>query len=461
MSKRFIHLPTKPTLIVPKDKRSYIRNQHYNPDRKTGKVYIDPDLHTKIKARLDELGILNKAYYVGGLVRDSLMGKPSKDIDIVVERPTQEDIRRLDKKLERTGKSFPVYRLKVDGNEIEIALARRERKTGKGHTGFEVQTGEDVTIKDDLLRRDLTINAMAISVANPDLLIDPYGGQKDLRNKILRHVSPAFAEDPLRVFRVARFAARFGFNVHPDTIALMRQLKDELLDLSGERIQMETEKAFTQSDKPSIYFDVLRKAGVLDTWFPEISKMIGISQPKKYHPEGDVYNHTMETIDNLRKMGASTDAFWGGLFHDVGKIKTPKQLLPKHYQHESRGLDFVPDISKRYRLSKQTTKVVKDSIQFHMSVPKFAEMKPTKVIQKVETMLKNGTLNDVIAVASADRLRSGGLPKEVFSVINAAKAAIQTKLPPDVVQKLKGKDPQTIKAIILEFRNKIFRQMLK
>ena len=234
-------------------------------------------------------------YLVGGAVRDELLGIKSHDEDYCVTGISFEEFKKLFPKAHIRGKSFAVF--DIDGKEF--ALARRERKAGIGHKKFEIETDKLITIEEDLARRDITINAIAKNVLKGEI-IDPFNGRNDLNKKVIRAVTNAFKEDPLRVYRVARFAAKFGFSVDKKTIEMMEELKQELTTISEERVYTEFSKALL-TQKPSIFFEVLREANVLDIHFKCISNLIGAEQPEKYHPEGDAYNHTLIVLDKVSK----------------------------------------------------------------------------------------------------------------------------------------------------------------
>jgi len=445
---------------------------------------IDPALHEEIKKRLSELGILDRSYYVGGAVRDSLLGIPASDVDIVLEKPTEEDLSKLSEKLELVGKGFPVFLMKIGNETFELAVARKERKTGKGYMGFTVYTSPDITIRDDLIRRDLTMNAMAVPVKDISRLVDPFNGKKDLERGIIRHVSEAFAEDPLRVFRAARFASQFGFRVHPKTIELMKRLKDELKYLAPERIQMETDKAFKKSERPSVYFRVLLEADALGEWFPEIERMIGIPQPPQYHPEGDVFEHTMIAIDNAKILLSSElvefgpketlNIMWSVLFHDVGKILTPPEEWPSHHEHERRGLELVDELSKRYRFTRRRKTVVSDAIAYHMVYRFLSEMKPKTIIKKLEPLFKRKTLKIVAVVNAVDScmllnatpdqrlIRMAEQLRKILPVIEAVRETFETKMPEDVAKKLRdpNRSVESKKAIRFEYYISLFKRKM-
>ncbi len=267
-----------------------------------------------------------QVYLVGGAVRDQLLGLPISDRDFVVVGTTPEAM--LEQGFQQVGKDFPVF-LHPKTHE-EYALARTERKTGAGYTGFSCYSAPDVTIEDDLLRRDLTINAMAQSDSGE--IIDPFNGIKDLENRLLRHVSSAFSEDPLRVLRVARFAARYfeyGFSIAPETLALMQSMAatGELSHLTAERVWAETEKAL-KSSSPQVYFDVLRQCGALRVLFPEIDGLFGVPAPEKWHPEIDTGVHTLMVMKVIATLSDDIDIRFAALCHDVGKALTPPSVLP-------------------------------------------------------------------------------------------------------------------------------------
>jgi tRNA nucleotidyltransferase (CCA-adding enzyme) len=280
-----------------------------------------------------------KAYLVGGAVRDELLGRPVADRDWVVIGASPQQL--LSQGFQQIGNDFPCF-LHPETKE-EYALARTERKTGKGHTGFVCEFGADITLEEDLSRRDLTINAIA-RTAEGDY-IDPYGGRDDLQAGLLRHVSDAFVEDPLRVLRVARFAARFaelGFIVHKDTLSLMRKLVEdgEVSSLTAERIWKEMSRALTES-KPSEFFRVLRACGALKIMLPELDALFGVPQPPQHHPEIDTGDHVMLSIDIARQRFDTLIVTWAALMHDLGKGLTPKHEWPKHIRHEIKGVPLV------------------------------------------------------------------------------------------------------------------------
>lgn len=339
-------------------------------------------------------------YLVGGAVRDIVLGLTPKDYDYSVTGLNEKEFKDIFPEAFLRGKDFPVFDL--DGTEF--ALARKEIKTAPGHNGFSIQTDKSFTIEDDLARRDITINSIAIDVLTNEK-IDPFNGIKDCKNKIIRATSNAFLEDPLRVYRVARFAAEYNFDIDNDTYLLMKSLKNELSTLSAERVFAEFRKALL-SKNPSIFFLVLRKAECLDIHFTEISRQIGIPQPLKYHPEGDVFNHTMEVIERAATMTSDELIRFAALVHDFGKIATPKGILPHHYNHENNGDDLVRDFCNRLKMPTNFKKVGITSCHEHMKAGKFYDLRPAT---KVDFLVKNSKtilgLKGLELIANCDKER--------------------------------------------------------
>lgn len=331
-------------------------------------------------------------YLVGGAVRDELLGISQADRDFLVTGATPEIMKQLG--FEQVGKDFPVF-LHPQTHE-EYALARTERKSGNGYTGFVTNFSADITVEEDLSRRDLTINAMARDVNGE--LIDPYHGLDDLKRRILRHVSPAFVEDPLRVLRVARFAARFPeFCIAEETIELMQQLSQsgELETLVAERVWQETQKALTEK-QPSRFFEVLQLCGALPTLFPELHQMIAIPQRADFHAEGDVWNHTLLVLEKARNLAITEklnsqdtlSLMAAALWHDVGKAVTPRELLydeqgnmlGRHHGHDSEKqvMPILEAVFKRLPLPKTLMQLIKDTALLHIRIHRLKEMKTTK-----------------------------------------------------------------------------------
>ena len=310
-----------------------------------------------------------QVYLVGGAVRDQLLGHPYHEKDYVVVGATPEQL--LAQGYQPVGKDFPVF-LHPETKD-EYALARTERKSGQGYHGFEFYTDISVTLEDDLIRRDLTINAIAMD--DDGKIYDPYHGHEDLNNKILRHVSDAFAEDPLRVLRVARFAARYhqyGFTVAEETFALMQQLANsgELKALTPERVWKETSRALMERDA-DVYFETLRQCGALKVLFPEIDALFGIPQRPEYHPEIDCGIHTLMSLQQACRANYSLDVRFAVLVHDLGKALTPKDELPRHIMHEERGVQPVNDICDRLKVPTNTKQlsiaVCKEHLKSHQA----------------------------------------------------------------------------------------------
>lgn len=289
-----------------------------------------------------------KIYQVGGAVRDKLLGLPIKDRDWVVVGATPAAM--LDLGYQQVGRDFPVF-LHPHSKE-EYALARTERKSGKGYTGFVVHASPDVTLEEDLLRRDLTINAIAM--ADDGTLVDPYQGQADIEARLLRHVSPAFAEDPLRVLRVARFAARFhhlGFRVAPETLLLMQDIAaaGELQQLVPERVWQEWYGAL-QTQNPQVFISVLKDSHALDILFPELARLFGVPQPAHFHPEIDTGVHTLMVLEQAARLSPDPLVRFAALVHDLGKGSTPPDLWPAHKGHEEEGAALIDALSLRLRI---------------------------------------------------------------------------------------------------------------
>ena len=344
-------------------------------------------------------------YIAGGWVRDLAMGRVPHDVDIVVVGPNQAHADLFYTRGKIVGKDFPVWL--VDG--CEVAYARIERKTGLGYTGFECEF-EGVTLEDDLRRRDLTMNAMAMNPFTNEI-IDPFGGRKDIQDGILRAVGPHFAEDPLRVLRVARFAAQLsslnndGWVYSPELDeglkVLALKVLDELPYLTQERVFEELMKAL-RTDHPSVFFAVLDELGALEILFPEIAALQGRVQPKKYHPEGDSYVHTLQVINRARQLGADDEEMFAALVHDLGKAVTPDDNLPHHYDHESLGVPLVHAMCDRLRVPNKYRRIAALMTKYHLKVHRFEEMRPVKKVRLLKALGDELTVKKIGLVCQAD-----------------------------------------------------------
>jgi tRNA nucleotidyltransferase (CCA-adding enzyme) len=323
-----------------------------------------------------------QVYLVGGAVRDALLGLAVKERDWVVVGGTREDLLRL--KYREVGRDFPVF-LHPDTQQ-EYALARLERKVAPGYRGFTVEFGPDVTLEEDLARRDLTINAMA--QAADGTLIDPYDGRRDLDARVLRHVSPAFAEDPVRVLRVARFAARFaplGFRIASETLDLMRAMvkRGEVDTLVPERVWKETEKALYEP-KASEFFRALRECGALARIYPEIDALFGVPQPPEWHPEIDTGVHTLMVLDQATLLSPDLKVRFAALVHDLGKGTTPPEQWPGHRGHEERSVSLIESLAERLRLPSDYRDLGVIVARYHGNVHRAAELKPSTILEFFE-----------------------------------------------------------------------------
>ena len=320
-----------------------------------------------------------KIYQVGGCVRDRLLNLPAKDTDWVVTGATVEQMQAAGYK--PIGKDFPVF-LHPESKQ-EYALARHERKTAPGYHGFEFNTDPGITIEEDLQRRDLTINAMAED--EDGNLIDPYGGRQDLDNRLLRHVSDAFCEDPVRVLRVARFAARYhrlGFRLADETVDLIRQMGEsgELGSLVAERVWTEMSRALDEAD-PAVFFQTLRQCSVLQILFPEIDNLFGVPQTEKYHPEVDTGIHIMMCLQKSAELEHDNETRFAVLMHDLGKATTPVTVLPSHHGHEQRGVKLVKAFCQRWKVPKAHTELALITTEFHTHVHRALELKATTILK--------------------------------------------------------------------------------
>jgi tRNA nucleotidyltransferase (CCA-adding enzyme) len=320
-------------------------------------------------------------YLVGGAVRDRLLGLPVKDRDWVVVGATPEAMTALGYKI--VGTDFPVF-LHPETKE-EYALARTERKSGRGYKGFTVYDGPDVTLEQDLARRDLTINAMAEDTAGR--LIDLFDGAADLKRGILRHVAPAFAEDPLRVLRVARFAARFGYPVAHETQILMRTLVQagEMETLVAERVWSELERALAEK-QPVRFVEVLRECGALQRLLPELDALFGVPQPPEHHPEIDTGVHTLMVLAQATRLSPDARVRFAALLHDLGKGTTPASEWPKHVGHEERGAALVRDICSRLRVPNDYRDLAVLAARYHTHCHRAAELRDATLLETLEAL---------------------------------------------------------------------------
>jgi tRNA nucleotidyltransferase (CCA-adding enzyme) len=323
-----------------------------------------------------------EVYLVGGAVRDELLGLPVKERDWVVVGGTREDLER--RKFREVGRDFPVF-LHPETHE-EYALARRERKTAPGYRGFSVEFGPEVTLEEDLGRRDLTINAMARG--SDGTLVDPHGGKRDLDARLLRHVSDAFVEDPVRVLRLARFAARFeplGFRVAPDTLALMKRmvLANEVDALVAERVWQESEKALAEA-APGAFFRLLRECGALARIYPEIDALFGVPQPARWHPEIDTGVHTLMVLDQASILSGDSKVRFAALVHDLGKARTPPSEWPGHRGHEERSVSLIETLAARLKVPGDYKDLAVIVARYHGIVHRAFELRPKTVVEFME-----------------------------------------------------------------------------
>jgi tRNA nucleotidyltransferase (CCA-adding enzyme) len=348
-----------------------------------------------------------QTYIVGGAVRDELLGFAIKDKDYVVVGTTPEAM--LAAGFKPVGKDFPVFL--HPKTRDEYALARTERKTAKGYKGFAIHASPEVTLEQDLARRDLTINAIA--KADDGRLVDPFNGLADIQSKTLRHVSAAFAEDPVRILRVARFSARLtDFNVAPETMALMRQMVEagEVDALVAERVWQELAKGLMEA-QPSRMFEVLRACGALQKILPELDKLWGVPQPQQHHPEIDTGLHVMMVVDYAASRNFSLPVRFAALMHDLGKGTTPVEMLPKHIGHELRSANLLKEVCKRLRVPNDCRELGMMTAKFHGKLHQAPQMRPATLLEfliELDAIRQPERFKDFLKACEADsRGRTG------------------------------------------------------
>lgn len=356
-----------------------------------------------------------EVYLVGGAVRDDLLGLPVKERDWCVVGATPEEMEKLGYR--PVGKDFPVF-LHPETAE-EYALARTERKTGAGYHGFAFHAAPDISIEEDLGRRDLTINAIAMDADNQ--LTDPYAGRQDLADRILRHVSGAFVEDPVRILRTARFAARFhhmGFRVADETMQLMRDMVEngEAGALVPERVWKETEKALGETH-PQVFFSVLRDCGALKVVFPEIDALFGVPQPEKWHPEIDTGVHTLMSLEQSAILSASIDVRFAALTHDLGKATTDKNKLPSHPGHEIRSAKLVEKLARRLSVPNACRELATLCAEYHTHCHRAFELRAEtvlRVLERADAFRREERFEKILLVCEADARGRTGLEARAY-----------------------------------------------
>ena len=393
-----------------------------------------------------------KVYQVGGAVRDALLGLPVKDTDHVVVGATPEQMEKLGYR--PVGKDFPVF-LHPKSNE-EYALARTERKTAKGYKGFQVFASPEVTLEEDLARRDLTINAIARDTAGQ--LIDPFNGQADIQSRTLRHVSDAFVEDPVRILRAARFAARFTeFSVAPETMALMKQMvaAGEVDALVAERVWQELSKGLMEA-KPSRMFEVLRECGALQRIFPELDRLWGVPQPPQHHPEIDTGVHVMMVIDYAAAQGYSLPVRFAALTHDLGKGTTPKDILPRHIGHEERSVGLLKEVCQRLRVPNDCKELAHIVAKFHGKVGRTDEMRAdtlVRLLQDTDAFRQPQRFREFLRACESDSRGRPGYENKPYPHSDKLLGVLQAAMSVDAgaIAQIQS-EPQKIKAAVYEAR---------
>jgi tRNA nucleotidyltransferase (CCA-adding enzyme) len=373
---------------------------------------------------------LMQIYCVGGAVRDSLLGLPVQDRDYVVVGATPEQM--VAHGFRPVGKDFPVF-LHPETHE-EYALARTERKTARGYKGFQVYASPEVTLEQDLARRDLTINAIARDDAGT--LVDPYGGVADLQAGVLRHVSPAFVEDPVRILRVARFCARFPkFHIAPETVVLMREMVEngEVDALVAERMWQEFAKGLMES-APSRMFLALRECGALARILPEIERLFGVPQPPQHHPEIDTGVHVMLVVDHAAAQNYALPVRFAALTHDLGKGTTPADVLPRHIGHEERSVNLVKALCKRIKVPNDSRDLALIVAKFHGKVHRIEEMRPDTVmrlLQDTDAMRQPQRFEAFLQACECDSRGRTGFEARAYPQADRLRRALQAALSVD------------------------------
>ena len=401
-----------------------------------------------------------QVYCVGGAVRDELLGLSVQDRDFVVVGSTPTEMEAAGYK--PVGKDFPVFL--HPNTRDEYALARTERKTAKGYKGFQVHADPDVTLEQDLARRDLTINAIAKDESGH--LIDPYSGIQDLKDKVLRHVSPAFSEDPVRILRAARFAARFiDFDVAPATMDLMREMveKGEVDALVPERVWQEISKGLME-EKPSRMFEVLRACGALKKIMPELDALWGVPQPANHHPEIDTGVHVMMVIDYAASKQYQLPVRFAALMHDLGKGTTPKDLLPRHIGHEQRSVNLLQVLCKRLRVPNDCKELAHIVAKFHGKVHQVEEMRPETLLQflvETDAIRQPQRFGDFLLACECDIRGRTGYETQPFEKADLLLSLLKAASEVDAGAVAKMQDtPDKIKQAVYEARLNALEQAL-
>ncbi len=364
-------------------------------------------------------------FLVGGAVRDEQLGIPIREKDWCIIGATSETL--IAKGYKQVGKDFPVF-IHPHTKE-EYALARKERKTGKGYHGFAFDVSENVSIEQDLLRRDLTINAIAKD--SKGKLIDPYGGLQDIKRRVIRHVSDAFSEDPLRILRVAKFAARFSslkFQISHETMFLMKSMvkAGDVSNLIADRVWKETEEAL-RGNNSRIYFEVLHECGALKVLFPEVEALFGTPQPSKWHPEIDAGLHTMLVLDKAERLSPELSVRFAALTHDLGKGSTPKELLPNHPEHEARSAELVIEISKRLPVPKACRDLGILVAKFHTHCHRALELNCEsifKLLEETDAFRRPERFENLLITCEADSKGRTGFEKISYPQSNFLRGAL-------------------------------------
>jgi tRNA nucleotidyltransferase (CCA-adding enzyme) len=394
-----------------------------------------------------------QVYLVGGAVRDEQLGIPVSERDWCVVGATPAEL--TDQGYKQVGKDFPVF-LHPDSGE-EYALARTERKTAAGYHGFEFHTSPEVTIEDDLGRRDLTINAIARD--SDGNIVDPYDGMDDIDNRVLRHVSDAFAEDPVRILRVARFAARFsalGFRIAPVTMQLMRSMvaEGEADALVPDRVWKETESALAGNDS-RVFFEVLRECGALQVLYPEVEVLFGVPQPEKWHPEIDTGLHVMMVLEQAEKLSSDVEVRFAALVHDLGKGTTPRRVWPSHAGHEQRGVKLIRNLAKRLPVPNTCRDLGMLAAEFHTHCHRAYELRAEtilRVLESADAFRRTERFEQFLLTCEADARGRKGLEQRNYAQADLLRGALAATLEVDSAGIAASNEPGKIPAAIRKAR---------